>query len=601
MIISLKRKQYTIKALDFETHNDDVSVKNRETGVWLGCYIDENSTEDDENSYIYSVKDLLNRINKDTENNSNLLVYIYNLSFEWSFILPVLLELGFQFRASIGSKDELVYTSITNKTVTSVWSATIKIGKKNGVCEFRDLAKLYAGGLANVAKSLGLPEQKVEGFQYNLDRRFDHVVTKGEKHYCFIDTKIVIDVVKIMYDKGDIDFFKSLSASSYSMLKLVSLGYKRSFKPYKSFRKDYPILDEKEIDFLGHAKAGGICYATPRYMFVNINKPILHIDAHQMHPSSAYLNYFPYGKGEYGVGYPKFEVTKMYILHVKVSYSGVKFHSIIKLIGNDITEDSELWLWDFELSLMYEVYNNLEVQYIDYYCYKSKVLPWRKFYRINYEMRKIAKSKKDMLESNRRKLLNNGSYGKMGENPHNIIFQNYIKSDGTIDSLEVPKDEPKAVAKYSYLPLNTAIPAYSRVCLIRTALKFGVENVIYFDTDSIFCIYNEQTQKVWESELINKKDELGGWGLEEISKSGQFTAPKRYKLLTNDNEVILKMAGINTEETFPYEEINILDSTWEIKRAYKAKGGTVIDLQKKEMKVDKKYLSIYKNNIEKKV
>ena len=598
MIVSLKRKKYTIKALDFETHNDKWSVQNRITGVWLGCYIDENSTEDDESSYIYSVDDLIKRIDEDTKKFKNILVYIYNLSFEWSFILPVLLEKGFQFKASIGKKDSMCYTSISTKTVSSVWSATIKTNKCNGICEFRDLSKLYSGGLAKVAKSLGLQVTKVEGFDYALDRRFNYKVTKEDKHYCFIDTKIVIEILRIMHENNDIDFFKSLSTSSYSMLKLIKVGYKFSKTPYKSFRKDYPVLDSKEIEFLNHAKAGGICYATPRYMFMDINEKILHIDAHQMHPSSAYLHYFPYGKGEYGVGNPPLKPKIMYCCHIKVGYSGVKLHSIIKLIGNDITEDTELWVWDFEIATMRKVYKNLTVEFIDYYAYKTKILPWRKFYRINYEMRKVAKRDGNELESARRKLLNNGSSGKMGENPHNIIYQNYIRQDGVIDSIEIEKEEISEVAKYSYLPLNTTIPAYSRCYLIETALLFGWENIIYFDTDSIFTIYNDYTKQIWESSLINKNDELGGWGLEEISTRGQFTAPKRYKLLTQDNEVILKMAGINTDEIFPYEEINILDSTWNIKRAYKAKGGTVIDLQKKTMKVERKYKDIYSKNLE---
>ena len=62
---------------------------------------------------------------------------------------------------------------------------------------------------------------------------------------------------------------------------------------------------------------------------------------------------------------------------------------------------------------------------------------------------------------------------------------------------------------------------------------FGWKKVVYFDTDSIFIIYDEETKAIWESDKINKKDFLGGWGLEEIIDTAQFTAPKRYKTITN--------------------------------------------------------------------
>ena len=83
--------------------------------------------------------------------------------------------------------------------------------------------------------------------------------------------------------------------------------------------------------------------------------------------------------------------------------------------------------------------------------------------------------------------------------------------------------------------------------LVETALKFDWRNILYFDTDSIFCLYNEHTKKVLETE-INLKDELGGWAVEEICERAQFTAPKRYKLEVKDGDQVkttIKAGGIN--------------------------------------------------------
>ena len=155
---------------------------------------------------------------------------------------------------------------------------------------------------------------------------------------------------------------------------------------------------------------------------------------------------------------------------------------------------------------------------------------------------------------------------------------------------------------------------------------FGYKNVLYFDTDSIFCIYNEETKKVLETE-INLNDELGGWAIEEIAERGQFTAPKRYKLEVKDKngdlKTTIKAGGINfdfyKEHTrkeeldyymkeygltrkdaldliqIPFDEVNIVSSTWNVQRAYRVEGGTIIEFEEKKMDVQK-YIDIYEKN-----
>ena len=274
---------------------------------------------------------------------------------------------------------------------------------------------------------------------------------------------------------------------------------------------------------------------------------------------------------------------------------------------------------------MYECYVNLEIDYIDGYCYKARFVPWKQYVVNNFIERKKAKAIHDAYNTLRYKLLNNaGAYGKFVEKPHTEVFQNYINEDGIIDSIITEKTYDNELkeynAKYTYIPL-ASIPAWTRVQLVSTALRFGWKNVCYFDTDSIFCIYNEETKKVLESE-INLNDELGGWGIEEICTRAQFTAPKRYKTET-EGKAVIKAGGINfdafkehthSEEVeyyismgmskrealskvdIPYDEVNIVTSEWQVQRAYRVKGGTIIEFQTKTMDVQKKYIDIYKAN-----
>ena len=635
----INRKLYELYGMDIESHNDEESKTKRETSMWLGCFIDENSKEDDENSYFYTMDEFLQRCeiltskkrksSNETRPCKNIAVFIYNLSFEWSFILPFLLEKGFKFKADIEKDDEFVFNSISTKSVSSVWQCQIKFSKHSGILLLRDLAKLYGGGLGNVAKAFNLPTQKGE-IDYTLNRLHGHVVTQEEKIYCFKDTRIIIDILLEEIRRGDKDFFKAVSMASYSMLKLLKRGFPRATKPYLKYRELYPELGEEENEFVRKALSGGICYATRQFQFKEVNSQILHIDGHQMHPSQIYLKPHPYGFGEYFVGSPTKFFKHINVCHIRVSYDDVKIHSIIKLIGRDFGDNIELYVFDFEIPTMRKCYVNLEIEFIDGYCYKARFLPWREFVHDNYVQRLEAKKNHDAYNTLRFKLLNNaGAYGKFVEKPHTEIFQNYINEDGIIDSIVVDKEFKDAMkmynAKYTYIPL-ASITAWSRVELIETALKFGWENILYFDTDSIFCLYNEFTKNVLETQ-INLKDELGGWAVEEICERAQFTAPKRYKLEVKDGDELkttIKAGGINfdfykehthAEELefymqeyglsrkealqkidIPFDEVNIISSSWEVQRAYRVKGGTIIEFQTKKMDVQKKYIEVFNKN-----
>lgn len=616
MIQRIGRRKYNIKAMDLETHNDLESIAKNETSMWLGCYIDENSKEESEDSYFYSMDEFLDRLEKesspkrknDTRLCSNICIYIYNLSFEWSFILPKLLERGFTFKERIDPKtDEFCYNSVSTKSCSSVWSVSMKFGKRNGLIWFKDLAKVFGGGLGAVAKAFNLETQKGE-IDYRLNRLHNHIITKEEKNYCFRDTRIIIDILLKMQEKNDKEFFKTLSMASYSMKLLLKRGFPRAIKPYQEYRKLYPALEKEETDFLRRGVEGGITYAPSNWQYKVIENKIAHIDAHQFHPSSAYYNTFPYGRGEYFEGRAK--LGRICACRIRVSYSAVKLHSIIKLIGLDAIEDYELVVWDFEIPTMKKCYVDLKIEYIDGYAYKTRRLPWRKYYADNYRLRLEAKARKDAFYTLYYKLLNNSSYGKHLEKPHNVTLVNYINDLGIIDSMQIPKQEIEINARYTYLPVGSCIPAYSRVALIELALKIGWEKVVYFDTDSIFFLWDNESAAVWAK--TNQEDFLGGWAMEEFIDRAQFTAPKRYKTET-DGVLSVKAGGINFDkwllendytdeegkplmDEVPFEEINIVSSKWQVQRAFRCKGGTLIEFQEKEMQVPKKYENIYERN-----
>lgn len=620
------RKKYRLYALDIETHNDEETIQKRETSMWLGCFIDDTHTIDSEESYFYNMDEFLDKLerlstpkrkHRGKSDLKNICVYVYNLSFEYSFLFPYMLKRGFRFSDTIGKDEEMVFQSISTKSVSSVWEVRMKFHKKSGEIRIRDLAKIFGGGLGKVAESFGLPTQKGT-IDYTKNRLHNYKITKHEKHYCFNDTRIIIDILAKLIEMGDKDFFQVVSMASYSMKKLLKCGYRNSLKPYKEFRKTYPLLSDEENSFLRLGVSGGITYAPSKWQFKDITQKVLHIDAHQMHPSQAYFHQFPYGQGEYFKGTPL--PHKMCCCRIRVSYYGVKLHSVISLIGLPFIDRKELVVWDFEIPTMFRCYNELEIEYIDGYAYDYKRLPWRSFYSKNYSKRLEAKAKGDTFNVLYYKLLNNSSYGKLLEKPHNTIIENCLDVRGIINSVVREKEEVSENAKYTYIPVGSCIPARSRVQLIETALLFGWEKVLYFDTDSIFVLLDEDTQKVWDTQ-IDKKDYLGGWELEEVIDRCQFSAPKRYKTEV-DGKTTIKAGGINfnnyisdrikeergedidpdemreliSDYNIPYDEVNIISSSWQVQRAYRVRGGTIIEFQEKKMEVQKKYKEIYRSN-----
>lgn len=602
MEIKSGRKKWKVYAFDVESHNDDESIAKRETSVWLAAFIDEKSDPEDESVYFYDLEsfvDKLSTMTRSKRKRSNILIYVYHLAFEWSFLLPVLLKKGIKWTERVTSDSSYCFASVTNKSCSSVWNVTLKFGKAGGVIEFRDLNKIFVGSLRSVARSFGLPTQKGE-IDYKKNRLHGHVVTKSEKIYVFKDCKIEMDILERM--KDDRAFWRSVSAGSYSMNKMMEETYSRYWKPLKQYRKEYPILPAEEQDFLRHGVSGGLTYPTPHFQFRTIRETIGHIDIHQAHPNSLVNHRFPCGEGHYFTGKPP--KYKMALCRVKISYSGVKLHSIISQIGARMATDEEVFLWwPHEIATAEKAYYDFEIKFIEGYWYEDKRVPWWKFLKGNYEKRIIAKKEGDKFLTAYYKLLNNSSYGKLIEWPHNETMENVINEDGVIDSIieEKPRDQWAISAKYTYIPVGACTPMFTRCYLIESALTISPDGskIVYVDTDSIFYLKDEETTENLKRLKIGEN--LGDWGEEEDLVMAEFSAPKRYKALTigkrGDNFVMyddmVHMAGINFKSDPKFDEIDIDRGHYIIKGSLRCKGGTLIIDKEKTLDIQSKYLDIY--------
>ena len=628
MNVKISKEIYTVYAMDFETHADSETIeafkegKKVDTGVWLWYLINETHNYLDD-CYGYTLEGFFNRLmklsQKDKHNhkNNNLLIYDYNLAFEWSFMRFYLGRNGFTYCEKFAPGDKKVYNLVCTPSQSRVWEINLCFDYDNfGIVKMRDLNLILASGsLKKLAKAFNLPTQKGE-IDYLENRRApNYVVTDEEKFYCFKDVKIIMDVLtseKIRYDK---EFWKSLSSSSYSCMKAVNFAYSNYYKPYQQYRKNYPELSAKEFNFVHNGVGGGITYCVPRYQFRDIItgeeyngqkcEGILHIDMRQAHPSQMANKEFPRGVGKY-IQFPKgtylksdfngeLVPNKISCVHCYISYTSVKLHSVIQLIGLDYyVHKYALTVWDFEIATMFKAYNNLEVEVIDCYTYNKSMLPFADYFKENFRKRELAKDNNDEYHKAYYKLLSNGVYGKLLEGGHNkIIIPDLSSVEGAYNKIVIDEqdDRYKVQGKYSYLPVGSCVSAYTRVWLIETALQFGYKNVLYFDTDSIFMLYNEETKKIFKT--IPMERALYNWGLEEISTRAQFTAPKRYKLDIENGKTVIKSSGFNIEGA--YDDVDIINNKIEVLQHFRVEGGTLLVPKEKEIRVQEKYKIIFDN------
>lgn len=638
------KKTYDIYATDFETHNDydlikefEKNPKQTKTSIWLWYIIDENTKWNDRKSYGFDLDSYFERLKELSKPNThlhragNIMIYDFNLAFEWSFMIYWLQEHNFVYKAKFEDSDINCYNLICTRSMSSVWQVNLKLNKGNSIVVFKDLAKILGGGsLRKLAKSYQLETQKGD-IEYTFNRRvyyddFDmpHVIddrampphyipTNEELIYCYKDVKIIMDILAHEKTQNDKIFWKSVSSASYSVAKGIQFAYPKAFKPVQTYRKRYPVLSEEECSFIREGYGGGIAYCTPRYQYKDIKKGkryngmlcngIIHIDMHNAHPSAMYSKDFALLKGQHFTIGKKLDLksykgfiwsNRICCLRIKISYTAVKLHSVIKLIGFNQIYDAELVVWDFEILTMYHCYENLSVEVIEGYAYKKDKLPFANFFKENYDIRKEAKRTGDAYEINHRKLLNNSFYGKLNERGHNETFIPYLDDLGLINTNVQLHEDINYMGKYTYLPVGTAVPAYTRVWLIETALLFGYKNILYFDTDSIFMLDNEETRAVLET--LPMQDDLCNWGIEEHALEGQFACPKRYKLKLDSDTLEAHVAGFNISKNEDFDKLDIIRSSRYINRAYRIKGGTLITTQLKTLSVDKKYQLIYHEN-----
>jgi hypothetical protein len=193
--------------------------------------------------------------------------------------------------------------------------------------------------------------------------------------------------------------------------------------------------------------------------------------------------------------------------------------------------------------------------------YTKTFKPFEDYVTTNYNLRLKYKQEKSILEVNC-KLLGNSLYGKFAQqldDKESIFHLASLDYEHIKDYTESPKYHSIIRGDYIYVKnkINTYIPsfvipifsiyttAYGRDLIYNKIKEVGVENVYYYDTDSII------TDKIMDS-----SQKLGDMKLEYTIPYGVIVAPKMYAFISNTDKEIIRLKGAsNLNDYKSFEKI----------------------------------------------
>ena len=543
---------------------------------------------------------LLNDIHEYTSLTKRLIVYVHNLSFEFSFIQKLI---------------------DWDKTFCVKVREPIYAVSEYGI-EFRDSYILTGKSLEQVAKK-DLFKYKVDKLVGNLDytkvRGPETPLTDDEIAYCVNDCLVLDALIQEKIEtEGDITkipLTKTGYVRKYLKKKCYPQEYKKRSKVKDNYKKlmDKLIIEPTDYPMLKRAFIGGFTHANYMYVGKIIKGTIDSFDFTSSYPAVMLSEMFPMSSAQHieNVSRETFvDLLKTKLLIFDVRFNNIRekddvyenYISRSKCDGKNIIENngrvvSADWISttitniDFEIIKNYYDYDSIQVGKI--LAYEKAYLP-KPIIEGVLELYKAKTTLKGVegeeVEYGIKKEMLNSCYGCCVTDPVKPLIQ-YETSTWSIEELNLDDSIHKynsSKNRFLYYPWGIFITAYARRNLFMGIQEFG-EDYIYSDTDSIKCrnaenhlpfidYYNNLIQykvkkclsfyDIDENEASPKtvkgvEKPIGVWDWE--TKSEKYTifktlGAKRY-IYTQNNELHITIAGLGKKAGAHF--ISIQDNPYE--------------------------------------
>lgn len=463
--------------------------------------------------------------------------------------------------------------------------------------EFLDSYKILSAKLEDIADNVltidDCFKKMSKEYDYESVREKGHKLTELERHYLYNDIYILKEFINQFYKKLNTN---CVTASSIAFEKYINITYgDKGYKGFLEDFPD--LSDYKYIwSVIKNSYKGGWTQANRLYKGKLINCYGVSIDINSSYPYSVAYCLLPKGVPTLYEGYKECKPEKEVSI-VTIHFDGFKNKNDDDLIGNiqvgaisavefglngteyvdtnfkkyNIVDDNtlnncevigtngkstthryELSLWNFELENLLETmdfyieekkYDTIRgIKYStgvfkkDYFVENTLVFQAKKgiFKKAveHYNNMKIeGKNQCNAVMTNEGKLSNNSFYGKLASN-YTRLERNLVFDENGLAQFETTENVYNADRKY-YPAFASAVTAWSRVNLRTTLYKVGYNNVLYFDTDSLYTILTKEEIEVKCGDILDKT-KLGKWDIEKEYTQFKSLGAKKYILNGRD-------------------------------------------------------------------
>ena len=538
--------------------------------------------------------ELIKKLERYTDNNNRILVYIHNLAFEFQFLRCLF-------------KWHKVFSVNTRKPLYAVTDTGI---------EFRCSLLLTNYALSKLSEQLHTYKiSKLDSLDYDKARHCKTPMTWDEIRYCINDVLVVSayiqEQLKPLGQEANIAQIP-LTATGYCRRycrKMCLYGYSKKnrnkqFNAYRALMQSLTIKDSDEYNQLHRAFNGGFTHASALWSGITLDVSkyglIKSIDFTSSYPYVMLSELYPMSSARIVEPKNKQEFEKY--LH---DYCCV-FEAEFRDITPNFTNENYISTSHCYIKEGYQTNNGRLVQAkricttitnVDYeiikrvYSFKKLVVKNMRIYRKGYLPKKlllaIIKLYKDKTqlkdvegkeqEYQNAKALLNAVYGMCATqiSKDAIIYEDTWTSEPADIEKDIEKynNSPKRFLFYAWAPFVTA---YSRRNLWLGITHFG-DDYIYSDTDSIKCInldkhmdfvnaYNRNCEKKLKkmcevmdidyNELLPRTIEgklkpLGVWDMDGTYDCFKTLGAKRYMVKEGD-KYKLTVAGLNKKVAMNY-------------------------------------------------
>lgn len=500
-------------------------------------------------------------------------VWVHNLTYDGEFVFWELVRRGYKLIYDLYPKDR--QHGVFDMLIDNSGIISMRIWTRGRWIMLRDSLRIFRCTLEKLPKLCGFALEETKGIMdYDAMRPRDHVASSGEIDYQLRDVRVLMRAMQWLRGQG---------AKGNTVGAIAVSEFKKSRDNVAPFA-GLTVDQRKQLRSLYN---GGVVHAPVTGRVLNVAGRTY--DRNSMYPAEA-IKPLPV------------ELTGMYhgvscagdIRAYHVQAANVRLHAdgfplLITPFTGKARESIPLldkWLFSAEYEAVRRFYDGDDWHILTTATFRAEkvcegfVDKWYTIKSTQPERREYAKY-----------VLNNLT-GKFGENPIHEQIRRRIEDDES-DYINYRFNEiDTSVNNWQFMPAVAYITAQSRLCLADAAIKSGIENLLYTDTDSVHTTGELPTS-------IIDDVALGAWKCENTFDTAIYIKPKSYAEQQQGITMKIKHAGVNNDATlacWDEQQKRFVDTGEKIsfdnlrpgvayftRQSRKAPGGVIIERKVKQM------------------